>query len=156
MRAQLVTTPAPFKTAAFIAKRNAWYRRLEGEGHQIDELGYKQSRERAKKGPKMGNPLRYGQRDEGDRAEQDADRVNAQHFGRARPVWDLELAEYWRLISGQVEALPDNYKGKRFLRRWAECGEVKTAARDTGVSWWMGRKVHGKFVNLLKRKKVLR
>lgn len=153
--AALVDVPAAFRTPAFIAERNAWYRRLEREGFDVDELGYKNGRERAKKGVKLSDvehatPESYGH--DASAAEQ----MNVRRFGRPLPAWDLERAEYWRIVAEQVERLPANYYGTPLLRRWAEVGEIKGAARDVGLTRWKARRIVDKFVLVLKRKKVLR
>jgi predicted metal-dependent phosphotriesterase family hydrolase len=59
-------------------------------------------------------------------------------------------------MSAQVEALPATYKGRAFLRRWAAIGDVKTAAEDVRLSRWHARRVHERFIAMLKRKGVLR
>lgn len=135
----LVQAPPPrFASREFIALRNDWYRRLEAEGHEIEEYGYTPSRLRRRKGVPLGNMNIYSTA----RSESES-------------PWDLDNAEYWRLMSAEVEALPDCYRGKAFLRRWAEIGDVRTAAEETGVSRWHGRKIHERFIQLLKRKRVL-
>jgi hypothetical protein len=153
--AVLVDVPAAFRTREFIAERNKWYRRLEAEGHAVDELGYKQSRERAKKGVKMSDPAHADAELYGHDASA-AEQMNVRRFGRPLPAWDLERAEYWRLVAEQVEHLPANYYGTPLLRRWAELGEIKTAAKDTGTTRWKARRIVEKFLLGLKRKGVLR
>lgn len=150
--------PVPsYVTPKFTALRNEWYRRLEREGMEIDETGYKSDRERRRKGPASGDPLRYEQYDAdgADGTAEAAERVNARKFGGPRLVWDLDNAEYWRLMSEQVEALPWTYFGKTLLRRWAEIGDVRAAAKDLGISRWRARQIHERFITLLKRKRVL-
>lgn len=153
--------PVPsYVTPKFTALRNEWYRRLEREGFEVDEPGYKSARERRRKGPALADPQRYVANNSAYAAgaitdEAIIEHANTYRFGGPRLVWDLDNAEYWRLMSAQVEALPHCYKGKAFLRRWAEIGDVRTAAADVGISRWHGRKLHERFMAVLKRKKVL-
>lgn len=151
-----VDVPAQYQTRSFLALRNEWYRRLEREGIEVDEAGFVPKRERKRKGPQFGNPQRYGLPIDNELDLVAAERVNTERFGGPRACWNLENAEFWQLMAEQVEALPYSYFGKTFLRRWAELGDVKTAAAETGVSRWRARQIHERFVELLKRKKVLR
>jgi hypothetical protein len=154
---QDIDVPAQYRTRSFLALRNEWYRRLEREGVEVDEPGFVPRRERKRKGPQLGNPVRYGNPQfEPEVDLEAAERVNAERFGGPRACWNLENAEFWQLMAEQVEALPWSYFGKTFLRRWAEIGDIKTAAADTGVPRWRARQIHERFVELLKRKRVLR
>lgn len=142
-----------YATRAFVKLRDEWYRKLEAEGFEIDEVGFAPARERRRKGPQGADVDRY--RIGGEADAETMERVNAAHFGGPRVVWDLDNAEYWRLMAEHVEALPALYLGKAFLRRWAEIGDISTAASETGVSRWRARQIHERFVLLLKRKRVL-
>lgn len=140
-----------------LAERNKWYRILEREGFDIDEPGYVSGRKRRVKGPASADAAHY----EAPTLDPDvpldiAERVNARHFGRPCSVWGLETAEYWRVMAHEAARLPESYKGKRFLVRWAEIGDVKTAAADTGTTRWKGRDFVDRFKALLRQKKVLR
>jgi hypothetical protein len=153
--AALVDVPAAFRTREFVTLRNTWYRKLEADGFAVDELGYKQSRERAKKGPSMIDPALREPESYGHDASA-AEQMNLRRFGRPLPAWDLARAEYWRLMAEQVEHLPANYYGTPLLRRWAEIGEIKNAARECGITRWKARRIVDRFLLVLKRKGVLR
>lgn len=153
---------APWMTPAFVKQRNEWYRRLEAEGMEIEEAEFVPRRQRKRKGPAHGDVGHYkgfmpevGKLD-GETDTDTADRANAARFGGPRAVWNMENADFWRLMSEYVEALPWGYYGKTLLRRWAEIGDLKTAAAETGIGRWKARRVLDEFMNLLKRKKVLR
>jgi hypothetical protein len=139
----LVDTPPQFRTPSFIALRNKWYRKAEASGGiVIDELGYKNGRERAKRsGPHVTMLFSV------DGGELDAS---------SRSPHDNADAEYWGLMSEWAAKLPDQYRGTAFLRAWAEMGEAKGAAARVGISRWAARKYVIWFTRILRRKKVLR
>lgn len=148
-------TLPPYMTKALLAERNAWYRRLEAEGMDIDEVGFRPHRQRKRKGIPLGNMNIYSTA----RSEAAScwDQGDAEHWRvmseQVERLWD---GDYWRVIKAQVNALPAVYRGMEFLRRWAEIGDVNTAAHDVGISRWRARKIHQRFVLLLKRKGVLK
>lgn len=152
----LVQAPPPrFASREFMALRNDWYRRLEAEGHEIEEYGYTPTRLRRRKGIPLGAVGIYSTaRSEGqscwDQGDAEHWRVMSEQVER---LWD---GDYWRVIRAQVNALPAVYRGMEFLRRWAEIGDVNTAAHDVGISRWRARKIHQRFILLLKRKRVLK
>lgn len=157
-RSEAITpTPAVFSSASFLKLRNEWYGKLEREGMEVDEIGYTPIRQRRIKGPARGDAEHYeAPTMEHGVALDVAERVNVRHFGAPRSVWGLDVSEYWRLMSSEAVKLPDSYKGKTFLVRWSEIGDVKTAAAETGTTRWKGRDFVDRFKALLRQKKVLR
>lgn len=152
----LVDVPPQYRTPAFIEQRNAWYRRLEAEGFAVDEIGYKQSRQRAKKGPCIRDVGATVDHESYGHDASAAEQINVRRYGRPLAAWDLGRAEYWRLISEYVGALPSNYPGIALLRRWAEIGDIKNSAKDCGMTRWHARRIVDRFLLTLKRKRVLK
>lgn len=71
---------------------------------------------------------------------------NLDVFGQPTTIWDTPVAEHWRFIAGEVDALPVGYPNRAFLVRWAELGGiVVAAAQQTKITRWKGREAVRKF-----------